>query len=251
MARPCWSPTATAATAKVVHPLARALAARGFQVLLFDYRGYGRQPGESERATVWPRMRGRRTTTSSPRPGSTPASLIYFGESLGGGVVTELATAASTGGDGAAISVRRSGRHRPGALSRSSRCAYCCATTSPSPSTSPTSTSRHRHLSATRTRSCRRPKAVRSQIELPNLIGARRDPRSGPQRCRARARTDRHRRGRRDRRRVQAALRSLLEHGWSRAASRARSHRSQLPAAAVNSSSAAARAVSDLHPRTQ
>jgi uncharacterized protein len=70
--------------------LAAALLRTGANVLLFDYRGYGRSdgvPGErgtyrdAEAALAWLRERGFNST-----------DVIAYGESLGGGVATELAT---------------------------------------------------------------------------------------------------------------------------------------------------------------
>lgn len=74
----------------------RALAEAGFGVLLVEYRGYGGNPGEpSERgfytdgaaALQW--LRGR---------GVAPAQTIVIGNSIGGGVATEMALALSKSG---------------------------------------------------------------------------------------------------------------------------------------------------------
>jgi len=66
-------------------PLARELAARGFAVLLFDYRGYGGNPGHPSEAGLALDVRAAlRFLTGTPR-------IVYFGESLGAAVVTELA----------------------------------------------------------------------------------------------------------------------------------------------------------------
>lgn len=63
----------------------------GFQVLLFDYRGYGHSSGQpSERglyrdaATAWAHLVGRADTAAARR--------IIFGRSLGGAVAVDLAT---------------------------------------------------------------------------------------------------------------------------------------------------------------
>ena len=63
----------------------------GFQVLLFDYRGYGHssgQPSEEglyrDAATAWAHLIGRRDTVGAPR--------LIFGRSLGGAVAVDLAT---------------------------------------------------------------------------------------------------------------------------------------------------------------
>ncbi len=71
-------------------PLARALADRGFGVLLFDYRGFGGNPGR-------PTERGLGLDAQAAfefmvgDAGLAPERLLYFGESLGTAVVTELA----------------------------------------------------------------------------------------------------------------------------------------------------------------
>ncbi len=66
-------------------PLAAALRERGLSVLLFDYRGYGGNPGDPTEEGLALDVRAARDYLDGDR-------LIYFGESLGGGVVTELAT---------------------------------------------------------------------------------------------------------------------------------------------------------------
>lgn len=68
-------------------PLARALAAHGFDVLLFDYRGYGGNPGQPSEGGLALDVRAayRYVAERVPR-------IVYFGESLGAAVVTELAT---------------------------------------------------------------------------------------------------------------------------------------------------------------
>lgn len=72
-------------------PLARALAERGLSVLLFDYRGYGGNPGSpSEQGLALDVRAARRFLLEVA---GVPADrLLYFGESLGAAVVTELAT---------------------------------------------------------------------------------------------------------------------------------------------------------------
>jgi fermentation-respiration switch protein FrsA (DUF1100 family) len=69
----------------------------GFQVLLFDYRGYGHssgQPSEEglyrDAAAAWSHLVGRPDTAGVPR--------IIFGRSLGGAVAVELATRVTAGG---------------------------------------------------------------------------------------------------------------------------------------------------------
>jgi alpha-beta hydrolase superfamily lysophospholipase len=72
-------------------PLAEALAARGLAVLLFDYRGYGGNPGSpSERGLARDARAAQRFLVDEA--GVRPERLVYFGESLGAAVVTELAT---------------------------------------------------------------------------------------------------------------------------------------------------------------
>lgn len=75
-------------------PLAAALRSRGFQVLLFDYRGYGGNPGtpteeglaaDAQAALAY--VRGRADVD--------PARIGYFGESLGTGVAVTLADVAA------------------------------------------------------------------------------------------------------------------------------------------------------------
>lgn len=71
-------------------PLAEALAARGLAVLLFDYRGYADNPAPSERGLARDVRGARRFLVE--QAGVPPDQLLYFGESLGAAVVTELAT---------------------------------------------------------------------------------------------------------------------------------------------------------------
>lgn len=72
-------------------PLARALAREGLSVLLFDYRGYGGNPGSpSETGLALDVAAARRYLVDEL--GVDEAELVYFGESLGTGVVTALAT---------------------------------------------------------------------------------------------------------------------------------------------------------------
>jgi len=71
-------------------PLASALRERGLQVLLFDYRGYGDNPGRPTEAglqedarAAWRYLEGRDDVDTS--------KLVFFGESLGTAVATALA----------------------------------------------------------------------------------------------------------------------------------------------------------------
>ena len=71
-------------------PLAEALAAEGLAVLLFDYRGYGGNPGRpSEQGLARDVRAAQRFLVDEA--GFGPDELLYYGESLGAAVVTELA----------------------------------------------------------------------------------------------------------------------------------------------------------------
>ncbi|MFF5989758.1 alpha/beta hydrolase [Prauserella flavalba] len=69
-------------------PLAEALNGRGLSVLLLDYRGYGGNPGSPSEEGLALDARAARDFLVRQKP----ERLLYFGESLGTGVVTELAT---------------------------------------------------------------------------------------------------------------------------------------------------------------
>ena len=70
-------------------PLARALSERGLAVLLFDYRGYGGNPGRpSERGLARDVRAAHRFLVHDA--GVPAERLIYYGESLGAAVVVEL-----------------------------------------------------------------------------------------------------------------------------------------------------------------
>jgi uncharacterized protein len=71
-------------------PLATALTRAGFSVLLFDYRGYGRNPGQPTEPGLVADARAARQYVSS-RADVDPARLVYFGESLGAAVAVALA----------------------------------------------------------------------------------------------------------------------------------------------------------------
>ena len=72
-------------------PLARALAEAGFAVLLFDYRGYGGNPGRpSEEGLALDARAAYQFLIETE--GIARERLVYFGESLGAAVVAELAT---------------------------------------------------------------------------------------------------------------------------------------------------------------
>jgi fermentation-respiration switch protein FrsA (DUF1100 family) len=73
---------------RVLH--AALLTAAGFDVLLFDYRGYGRSSGRpSEQGTYRDARAALRCLLEQPEV--DPARLLYLGESLGGAVALELA----------------------------------------------------------------------------------------------------------------------------------------------------------------
>ena len=71
-------------------PLARALSAAGFDVLLLDYRGYGGNPGSPTEEGLAADARAAHRHLVAER-GVPPARLVLFGESLGAAVATRLA----------------------------------------------------------------------------------------------------------------------------------------------------------------
>ncbi|MGH3450032.1 MAG: alpha/beta hydrolase [Haloechinothrix sp.] len=72
-------------------PLARDLTEHGLSVLLMDYRGYGGNPGSPTEEGLARDVRAAREYLVR-EVGVPPGRLLYFGESLGCGVVSELAT---------------------------------------------------------------------------------------------------------------------------------------------------------------
>jgi pimeloyl-ACP methyl ester carboxylesterase len=72
-------------------PLAAALAHHGLGVLVFDYRGYGGNRGRPTQAGLARDVRAALRFLGD-EAGLLPERLLYYGESLGSGVVTELAT---------------------------------------------------------------------------------------------------------------------------------------------------------------
>ena len=71
-------------------PLAAGLVEQGYQVLLFDYRGYGENEGApSERGLLADARAARAYLVGRPDVDAT--RLVYFGESLGSGVAVALA----------------------------------------------------------------------------------------------------------------------------------------------------------------
>jgi fermentation-respiration switch protein FrsA (DUF1100 family) len=73
---------------RVLH--AQLLTAAGFDVLLFDYRGYGRSAGRPDEPGTYADARGAREALLA-RPGIDPSRVYYLGESLGGAVALRLA----------------------------------------------------------------------------------------------------------------------------------------------------------------
>ena len=71
-------------------PLAAALSRAGLAVLLFDYRGYGGNPGTPTETGLLTDARAARAYLAS-RDDVDPARLIYLGESLGAAVAVALA----------------------------------------------------------------------------------------------------------------------------------------------------------------
>ena len=73
---------------RVLH--AALLTATGFDVLLFDYRGYGRSSGRPSEAGTYRDARAALTCLLE-QPGVDPGRVFYLGESLGGAVALDLA----------------------------------------------------------------------------------------------------------------------------------------------------------------
>jgi fermentation-respiration switch protein FrsA (DUF1100 family) len=71
-------------------PLAEALAQRGLSVMLFDYRGYGGNPGSPSEQNLIKDGRAARAYLES-RSDVNVGSIIFFGESLGAAVALALA----------------------------------------------------------------------------------------------------------------------------------------------------------------
>jgi len=69
---------------------ARLLHDAGLDVLLFDYRGYGRSAGTPSEDGTYRDARAARTALLA-RDGVEPGRVVYLGESLGGAVALELA----------------------------------------------------------------------------------------------------------------------------------------------------------------
>jgi fermentation-respiration switch protein FrsA (DUF1100 family) len=69
---------------------ARLLVRAGFDVLLFDYRGYGRSRGRPSEEGTYADARAAREALLA-RDGVEPVRVLYIGESLGGAVALKLA----------------------------------------------------------------------------------------------------------------------------------------------------------------
>jgi fermentation-respiration switch protein FrsA (DUF1100 family) len=84
-------------------PLAAALAERGLSVLLFDYRGYGGNPGSPTEEGLAADARAARRFVAGRARGDR---VVYLGESLGTGVAVRLAVEqpALSGVEGPALS---------------------------------------------------------------------------------------------------------------------------------------------------
>ncbi len=73
-------------------PLARALAGHGLAVLLFDYRGYGGNPGRPSEAGLARDVRAADDFLRRRGAAAAPDRILFYGESLGAAVATALAT---------------------------------------------------------------------------------------------------------------------------------------------------------------
>lgn len=78
-------------------PLAAALGAAGFDVLLLDYRGYGGNPGSPDEEGLAADARAAHHHLVAER-GVDPGRLVLFGESLGAAVAARLALERPVGG---------------------------------------------------------------------------------------------------------------------------------------------------------
>jgi fermentation-respiration switch protein FrsA (DUF1100 family) len=80
---------------RVLH--ADLLTAVGFDVMLFDYRGYGRSSGRPDEQGTYDDAHAALSCLRE-QPGVDPSRILYFGESLGGAVAIELARAHAPAG---------------------------------------------------------------------------------------------------------------------------------------------------------
>ena len=93
-------------------PLADALAASNLAVLLFDYRGFGGNPGSPTEEGLARDARAARDYAVS-RADVDRRRLVYFGESLGTAVATRVGGRIPAGGADSAVAVHVDDRHRP------------------------------------------------------------------------------------------------------------------------------------------
>ena len=76
---------------------AQFLTSLGVNLLLVDYRGYGRSDGRASEAHVYADAKAAYDWLTKEKQ-ATPGSIILFGRSLGGAVAVELATRVECGG---------------------------------------------------------------------------------------------------------------------------------------------------------
>jgi uncharacterized protein len=69
---------------------AKLLCAIGFEVVLFDYRGYGHSAGRPNEQGTYSDAQAARSALLA-QPGTDPNRLFYLGESLGGAIALSLA----------------------------------------------------------------------------------------------------------------------------------------------------------------
>jgi hypothetical protein len=72
------------------YELLRSLRAMGISVMIFDYRGYGRSEGSPSEAGILADARAARRSLAK-REGIGEQQIVLMGESLGGGVMVDLA----------------------------------------------------------------------------------------------------------------------------------------------------------------
>ena len=105
-------------------PLAAALHRAGFSVLLFDYRGYGENPGRPTEDGLALDAAAARDWLAA-RAEVDDERLVYFGESLGAAVALRLAVQEGPEDPprrpGSAVAVHVAARRRPAALSVAAR----------------------------------------------------------------------------------------------------------------------------------
>jgi alpha-beta hydrolase superfamily lysophospholipase len=92
---------------------AALLSAAGFEVLLFDYRGYGLSSGKPDEEGTYRDARAALAALSE-RPGHDRDPLFYLGESLGGAIALKLALESPPRGlilQSTFTSIRQAARH--------------------------------------------------------------------------------------------------------------------------------------------